>query len=258
MGQKVNPIGLRLSLNKGWLSKWYAKKGYAKLLHEDLKIRAFIKNKLYHAGISKIEIERQPDKIRIYIYTARPGIIIGRKGQDVENMKKEIEKMTGKAVYIKIKEVKYAEVDAQLVAENIALQLERRVSFRRAMKKAVSSALRYKAKGIRIRVGGRLGGAEMARVEQYLEGRVPLHTLRAEIDYGIAEAMTTYGVIGVKCWIYKGDMKMPSLETTQITETPLATKYEEEKVKEETLEKEEEPIKKTRRYSIKPNKIEEE
>jgi len=209
LGQKVHPIGFRLGIIKTWKSKWFAERGYAELLHEDLRIRKHIKEKLYHAGISRIEIERvanKAGKVKVNIYTARPGIIIGKKGAEVENLKKELDEMTGKEVVINIKEVRRAELDAQLVAENVAFQLERRVGFRRAMKRSVASAMKLGAKGIKIACAGRLGGAEMARREWYREGRVPLHTLRADIDYGFAEAKTKYGVIGVKVWIFKGEV----------------------------------------------------
>ena len=209
MGQKVHPISFRLGLIKSWDSRWYAEKDYPQLLIEDIRIRDYLKKKLYHAGVSKIEIERaasKAKKAKVTIHTARPGIIIGKKGAEVENLKKELQKMTGKEIFINIQEVKRAEIYAQLVAENVALQLVRRVGFRRAMKKAVTSALKLGAKGIRIACAGRLGGAEMARREWYREGRVPLHTLRADIDYGLAEAKTTYGIIGVKVWIFKGEV----------------------------------------------------
>lgn len=206
MGQKVNPIGLRLGINKGWDSKWYLDKGYAKSLHEDIKIRSFLKKKLFHAGVSKIEIERVADKGKVNIYTARPGIIIGKKGTEIENLKKELQNLTGKEIYINIQEIRKPETDAQLVAENVALQLERRVAFRRAMKKSIQSALKFGAQGIRVACAGRLGGAEIARREWYKEGRVPLQTLRADIDYGFAQAMTTFGVIGIKVWIFKGEI----------------------------------------------------
>ncbi len=209
MGQKVHPIGFRLGYIKEWNSRWFAEKDYPQLLIEDIKIRDFLKKKLYHAGVSRIEIERaasKAKKVKVTIHTARPGIIIGKKGAEVENLKNELQRMTQKEVFINIQEVKRAELDAQLVAENVALQLERRVGFRRAMKRAVTSAMKLGAKGIKIAVSGRLGGAEMARSEWYREGRVPLHTLRADIDYGLAEAKTTYGVIGVKVWIFKGEV----------------------------------------------------
>ncbi len=206
MGQKVHPTGFRLGINKSWNSTWFAGREYGDLLHEDLSIRKYVKGRMAAAGISKVEIERTSKLARVNIYTARPGIVIGKKGSEVDKLKAELEKMTGKQVFINIKEVRNAEIDAQLVAENIALQLERRVSFRRAMKRSVTTALRFGAKGIRIACAGRLGGAEMARREWYREGRVPLHTLRADIDYGMAEARTTYGIIGVKVWIFKGEI----------------------------------------------------
>jgi small subunit ribosomal protein S3 len=206
LGQKVNPISFRLGVIKTWDSKWYAKTGYAKLLHEDLKLREFLKKRLYHSGVSKIEIERAANKAKINIFTARPGLIIGKKGAEVETLKKDLAKLTDKEIYLNIQEVRKPELDAQLVAENVALQLERRIAFRRAMKKSVTSALKFGAKGIRITCSGRLGGAEMSRTEWYREGRVPLHTLRADIDYGFAEAKTTYGIIGVKVLIFKGEI----------------------------------------------------
>lgn len=209
MGQKVHPIGFRLGFIRSWDSRWFAEKDYPQLLIEDIRIRDHLKKKLHHAGVSKIEIERaasKAKKAKVSIWTARPGIIIGKKGAEVENLKRELQKMTHKEIIINIQEVKRAEVNAQLVAENVALQLERRVGFRRVMKKAVSSAMKLGAKGIKIGVSGRLGGGEMARHERYREGRVPLHTLRADIDYGLAEAKTTYGIIGVKVWIFKGEI----------------------------------------------------
>ncbi len=206
MGQKINPIGFRLGVIKTWDSKWYAEADYAKLLHEDLKIRTFLKKRLYTSGISKIEIERAANKTKINIFTARPGLIIGKKGTEVETIKKELANLTSKEIFINIIEVRKPELDAQLVAENVALQLERRIAFRRAMKKSVTSALKFGAKGIRITCSGRLGGAEMSRTEWYREGRVPLHTLRADIDYGFAEAKTTYGLIGIKVLIFKGEV----------------------------------------------------
>jgi small subunit ribosomal protein S3 len=206
LGQKVNPIGFRLGVIKTWDSKWYAEADYAKNLHEDLKIRQFLKKRLYSAGISKIEIERAANKTKINIHAARPGLIIGKKGVEVEQLKKDLAGITTKEVFINIIEVRKPELDAQLVAENVALQLERRIAFRRAMKKSVTSTLKFGAKGIRITCSGRLGGAEMSRTEWYREGRVPLHTLRADIDYGFAEAKTTYGIIGVKVLIFKGEV----------------------------------------------------
>jgi len=206
LGQKVNPIGLRLGINKSWSSKWFAEKKYGDLVHQDIKLRKFLKKKFYHAGISKIEIERAADKAKVNIHAARPGIIIGKKGSEIEKLKKELDGMIGGETIINIMEVRKPEIDAQLVAENVALQLERRIAFRRAMKKSVTSALKFGAKGIRITCSGRLGGAEMSRTEWYREGKVPLHTLRADIDYGFAEARTTYGAIGVKVLIYHGDV----------------------------------------------------
>ena len=206
MGQKVHPIGFRLGYTKSWNSKWYAEREYQTLLHEDIKIRKLVKQKLFHAGVSRIEIERSAQTAKVNIYTARPGIIIGRKGAEVEKLKKDLEVLTGKQVYINIMEVKKPEIEAQLVAENIALQLEKRIAFRRAMKKSVAAAQRFGAQGIKIRCSGRLAGSEIARSEWYKEGRVPLHTLRADIDYGFTEAKTTYGQIGIKVWIYKGEI----------------------------------------------------
>src|SRR5215210_5805155 len=208
MGQKTNPIGFRIAVNKDWRSKWYAeKKEFGKLLTEDRKIREILKKKLESASVPKIGIERAATRCRITIYTARPGVVIGRKGAEIDKIKEEISKMTGKEIYVDIQEVKNPETDAQLVAENIALQLERRISFRRAMKKAVQTAMDFKAVGIKVRCAGRLGGAELARVESYHEGSVPLHTLRANIDYGFAEALTVYGKLGIKVWICKGENK---------------------------------------------------
>ena len=206
MGQKVNPIGLRLGIVKTWDSRWFAEKDYSDYILEDYKIRRFIKKKLFHAGVSSIEIERSSKHIRLRIYTSRPGIVIGKKGAEISLLKQQIEKMVNREVMIDIQEVRKPEIDAQLVAENVALQIERRVAFRRAMKRGVSSALRFGAEGIKIICSGRLGGAEMARTEWYREGRVPLHTLRADIDYGFTEARTTYGIIGVKVFIFKGEV----------------------------------------------------
>jgi len=206
LGQKVNPIGFRLGVIKTWDSKWYAEADYTKLLHEDLKLRDFLKKRLYSSGVSRIEIERAANKAKINIFTARPGLIIGKKGSEVETLKRELSKLTDKEVFLNIQEIRKPEIDAQLVAENVALQLERRIAFRRAMKKSVTTALKFGAKGIRITCSGRLGGAEMSRTEWYREGRVPLHTLRADIDYGVAEAKTTYGIIGVKVLIFKGEV----------------------------------------------------
>ncbi len=207
MGQKVHPFGFRLGYNKTWKSRWFAKKEYAEFLHEDLKLKKRLKEQLRAAGVASIEVERPGNKLKITIFTARPGIIIGRKGAEIDRLRQEIQKRAGREVLpINIQEVHRPELNAQLVAESIALQLEKRVAFRRAMRKAVDSALRFGCKGIKIRCGGRLNGAEIARSEWYLQGRLPLHTLRADIDYGSAEAMTTYGVIGTKCWIYNGDI----------------------------------------------------
>jgi small subunit ribosomal protein S3 len=206
LGQKVHPIGFRLGVIKTWDSKWYAEADYAKFLHEDIAIRKYLKKRLYNSGVSKIEIERAANKTKINIHTARPGLIIGKKGSEVETIKKELSSLTSKEIFINIHEVRKPELDAQLVAENVALQLERRIAFRRAMKKSVTSALKFGAKGIRITCSGRLGGAEMSRTEWYREGRVPLHTLRADIDYGFAEAKTTYGLIGIKVLIFKGEI----------------------------------------------------
>jgi len=206
LGQKVNPIGLRLGIVKTWDSKWYAGKNYADYILEDHKIRKFIKKKLYHAGISRIEIERSAKRVRLRIFTARPGIVIGKKGSEIEQLKRDLEALISQEVLIDIQEVRKPEVDAQLMAENVALQIERRVAFRRAMKRGVSSAMRFGAQGVKIICSGRLGGAEMARTEWYKEGRVPLHTLRADIDYGFIEAKTTYGLIGIKVFIFKGEI----------------------------------------------------
>jgi len=206
LGQKVNPIGLRLGIVKTWESKWYAGKNYSDYILEDYNIRKFIKKKLYHAGISRIEIERSSKRVRLRIFTSRPGIVIGKKGSEISQLKKELEGIIPNEVLIDIQEVRKPEINAQLVAENVALQIERRVAFRRAMKRCVSSAMRFGAKGVKIICSGRLGGAEMARTEWYKEGRVPLHTLRADIDYGFIEAKTTYGIVGVKIFIFKGEI----------------------------------------------------
>ena len=206
MGHKVNPIGLRLGIIKTWDSRWYAEKGYSKFLQEDILLRRYIKKRLYHAGISKVEIERTGNRAKITIRASRPGIIIGQKGAEIEKLQKEIQKMTQREISINIQEVRRVEVDAQLVAENVALQLERRVAFRRAMKKSVTASMKFGAQGIKVACSGRLGGAEIARAEWYREGRVPLHTLRADIDYGFSEARTTYGAIGIKVWVYRGDI----------------------------------------------------
>ena len=213
MGQKTHPTGFRLGIIKTWSSRWYEEKNYAKWLHEDLKLKGFIKKKLHHAGVSYIEIERAANKAKINIHTARPGIVIGKRGAGVETLKKDVQALTDNEVFLNIIEVRKAETNAQLVAENIATQLERRIAFRRAMKKAVQTALKFGAKGIRVACSGRLGGSEMARYEWYREGRVPLHTLRADIDYGFAEAKTTYGKIGCKVWIMRGEVLPQSAGT---------------------------------------------
>jgi small subunit ribosomal protein S3 len=209
LGQKVHPYGFRLGIIKNWRSRWYSEKEYAANLQEDLRIRDYVKKRLIHAGVSSVEIERKASRVHVIIHTARPGIVIGKKGAEIENLKKDLQKFVKKEVSITIQEIRRPETDAQLTAENVAMQLERRIAFRRAMKKTVLSSMKLGAKGIKINVAGRLGGAEMARSEWYREGRVPLHTLRADIDYGFAEANTTYGKIGVKVWIYKGEV-LPS------------------------------------------------
>lgn len=207
MGQKVNPVGLRLGINRTWDSRWYAnKREYGHLLHEDIRIRRFLQKRLVQAGISRVVIERPAKKARVTIYTARPGLVIGKKGADIEKLRQSLSMMTGNDVHLNIVEIRKPEIDAKLVAENICNQLERRIAFRRAMKRAVQSAMRLGALGIRINCGGRLGGAEIARTEWYREGRVPLHTLRADIDYGEATAFTTYGTCGVKVWVFKGEI----------------------------------------------------
>lgn len=222
MGQKVNPKGLRIGIIRDWDSKWYAgKKDFASLLHEDVKIRKFIKEKLYVAGISRIQIERAANRVKVTIHAAKPGIVIGRGGVEVENLRKKLEKMTDKQIHVNIAEVKVPELDAQLVAENVAAQLEKRMAFRRAMKQVVTRSLRMGSKGIKVACAGRLGGAEIARTEWYSEGKVPLHTLRADIDYGFTEANTTYGKIGVKVWLYKGEVlpeakKQPDKEAKRL------------------------------------------
>ena len=225
MGQKVHPYGFRLGVNKTWVSKWCVRRDFPSLLMEDIKLRGYVKRTLAHAGISKVEVERSADRVRVSIHTARPGIIIGKKGLEVDRLKEDLQKMiSGKRVSLEIKEVRRAELDANLVAQNVALQLEKRISFRRAMKKTVLSSLRFGALGIKIRVSGRLGGAEIARSEWYREGRVPLHTLRADIDYGTARANTTFGVIGVKAWIYRGDI-LPGDEVAKVEEDSLRANY---------------------------------
>jgi len=207
VGQKVHPYGFRIGTLYGWQSNWFAGRHYAERLHEDIRLRSYIKKKLFHAGISKVVIDRTGDKVVVNVFTARPGILIGKRGAEVETLRTELAGLCrNREIFINIKEIRKAELDAVLVAENVALQLERRVAFRRAMKKAVTSTMKFGAGGVRIQCSGRLGGSEMGRREWYREGRVPLHTLRAEIDYGLAEAKTTYGVIGVKCWIFRGDV----------------------------------------------------
>jgi small subunit ribosomal protein S3 len=214
VGQKVHPYGLRLGIIRTWTSKWYQDKTYAKWLHEDIAIRRYIKDKLKHASIAEIEVERAASKCKVIIKSARPGIIIGKRGAGVETLKSEVQALTGNEIFIDIQEVRKAETNAQLVAENIATQLERRVAFRRAMKKALTTAMKFGAKGIKVECAGRLGGAEMSRREKYRAGRVPLHTLRADIEYGFAEAKTTYGIIGVKAWVFKGEVlkKAPAIK----------------------------------------------
>jgi small subunit ribosomal protein S3 len=218
LGQKTHPYGFRLGYNKGWKSRWFAKKDYADLLHEDVALRKQLKERLKSAGVDSIDIERAANKLVVRIYTARPGIIIGRKGSEIDKLKSEVQKRTNREVHIDIQEVHRPELAATLVAESIALQLEKRVAFRRAMRKAVDSALRFGCKGIKVRVAGRLNGAEIARKEWYLQGRLPLQTLRADIDYGTAEAHTTYGLIGVKCWVYQGE-KIPERKPRGKSET---------------------------------------
>ncbi len=223
MGQKINPVGLRLGVNRTWDSRWFADGNYADLLHEDIRIREFLRKELQQAGVSKIVIERPAKKARVTIHTARPGVVIGRKGQDIEKLRRKIANMTDAEVHLNIVEIRKPETDAQLVAENVAQQMERRVSIRRAMKRAVQSAMRMGAEGIRINCSGRLGGAEIARMQWYREGRVPLHTLRANIDYGEARALTTYGICGVKIWIYKGEIMAHdpmAMEKLQLEQQP--------------------------------------
>jgi small subunit ribosomal protein S3 len=207
LGQKVHPFGFRLGYNRTWQSRWYAEKNYASMLHEDLDLRGILKKRLSHAGMARVDIERAANKLKITIHTSRPGIIIGRKGAEVDKLRDDLQKKTGREIFINIMEIHKPELEAQLVAESVGLQIERRVAFRRAMKKAIESAVRFGAKGVKLRCSGRLGGSEIARSEWYLDGQLPLHTLRADIDFGFAEARTTYGQIGVKCWIYKGELK---------------------------------------------------
>ncbi len=218
MGQKVHPKGFRLNVTEAWDSRWFARRDYPELLHEDIKVRNFLKKRLYHAGVSRIDIERAASKAKINIHTARPGIVIGKKGAEIEKLKQELARLTRKETFINIHEVRRPDLDAQLVAENVALQLERRVAFRRAMKEALARAMRMGAQGVRIQCAGRLGGSEIARSEWYREGRVPLHTLRADVNYGFAEARTTYGVIGVKVWIFRGEVLTRQEEEQRATE----------------------------------------
>lgn len=206
MGQKTHPVGFRVGVSKPWLSKWFSHRNYADWLHEDIKFRNLIKQRLYSMGISHVEIERAATKVKINIHTSRPGLVIGKKGSGIDLLRTDLQKMTNNEIYLNIQEVRKAEINAQLVAENIAVQLERRIAFRRAMKKSVQTAMKFGAKGIKVMSSGRLAGAEIARREWYREGRVPLHTLRANIEYGFAEAKTTYGIIGVRVWLYKGDV----------------------------------------------------
>ena len=206
MGQKVHPYGFRLGVNRTWRSRWFARKDYGGLLHEDLRLKTMLKSKFAHAGVSRIDVERAANKLTVIIFTSRPGIIVGKKGSEIEKLKKELQMVTGRDVNLKIQEISKPELDSQLVAEGIAQQLEKRIAFRRAMRRAVDGTLRFGAKGIKVRISGRLNGAEIARTEWYLSGQLPLHTLRADIDYGFAEASTTYGVIGIKVWIYKGEV----------------------------------------------------
>ena len=224
VGQKVHPYGFRLGYNKTWKSRWFAKKDYAQLLHEDLELKKQLKDQLRSAGVASIEVERPGNKLKITIHTARPGIIIGRKGAEIDRLRQELQKRTGREVLpINIQEVHRPELNAQLVAESICLQLEKRVAFRRAMRKAVDSALRFGCKGIKVRCAGRLNGAEIARTEWYLQGRLPLHTLRADIDYGLAEARTTYGIIGVKCWVFNGEILQERKVRERVVEPVPAT-----------------------------------
>ncbi len=218
MGQKVHPVGFRLGVIRTWDSKWFEERNYAQWLHEDIKIRDHVKKTLAHAGVSKVEIERAANKVKVNVHTARPGIVIGKRGAGIETVKKELQRFTKNEVFLNIVEVRKAEIDAQLVAENIATQLERRIAFRRAMKKAIQTAMKFGAKGIRVACSGRLGGAEMARYEWYREGRVPLHTLRADIDYGYAIGRTTYGTIGCKVWVCRGEV-LPTKGKGEKTET---------------------------------------
>jgi small subunit ribosomal protein S3 len=242
MGQKVHPYGFRLGFNKPWRSRWFAKQGYAKLLQEDLELKSDLRERLKSAGVSSIEVDRPGNKLRITIRTSRPGIIIGRKGAEIEKLKQDLAKRTKREVFIDIQEVHKPELDAQLVSESIALQLEKRVAFRRAMRKAVDSALRFGCKGIKVRVSGRLNGAEIARSEWYLQGQLPLHTLRADIDYGFSEARTTYGVIGVKAWLYKGEILDSKSRRLGITSDPEPRRMEPRRDRDRDRRREPQPV----------------
>jgi small subunit ribosomal protein S3 len=242
MGQKVHPYGFRLGFNKPWRSRWFAKQGYPKLLQEDLKLKEDLRDRLKSAGVSSIEVDRPGNKLRITIRTSRPGIIIGRKGAEIEKLKQDLAKQTKREVFIDIQEVHKPELDAQLVSESIALQLEKRVAFRRAMRKAVDSALRFGCKGIKVRVSGRLNGAEIARSEWYLQGQLPLHTLRADIDYGFSEARTTYGVIGVKAWLYKGEILDTKLRRSGLSSEPEPRRMEPRRDRERERRREPQPV----------------
>ncbi len=242
MGQKVHPYGFRLGFNKPWRSRWFAKQGYPKLLQEDLKLKEDLRDRLKSAGVSSIEVDRPGNKLRITIRTSRPGIIIGRKGAEIEKLKQDLAKQTKREVFIDIQEVHKPELDAQLVSESIALQLEKRVAFRRAMRKAVDSALRFGCKGIKVRVSGRLNGAEIARSEWYLQGQLPLHTLRADVDYGFSEARTTYGVIGVKAWLYKGEILDTKLRRSGLSSEPEPRRMEPRRERDRERRREPQPV----------------
>jgi small subunit ribosomal protein S3 len=242
MGQKVHPYGFRLGFNKPWRSRWFAKQGYSKLLQEDLELKEDLRDRLKSAGVSSIEVDRPGNKLRITIRTSRPGIIIGRKGAEIEKLKQDLAKRTKREVFIDIQEVHKPELDAQLVSESIALQLEKRVAFRRAMRKAVDSALRFGCKGIKVRVSGRLNGAEIARSEWYLQGQLPLHTLRADIDYGFSEARTTYGVIGVKAWLYKGEILDSKSRRSGLSSEPEPRRMEPRRDRDRDRRREPQPI----------------
>jgi small subunit ribosomal protein S3 len=242
MGQKVHPYGFRLGFNKPWRSRWFAKQGYSKLLQEDLELKEDLRDRLKSAGVSSIEVDRPGNKLRITIRTSRPGIIIGRKGAEIEKLKQDLAKRTKREVFIDIQEVHKPELDAQLVSESIALQLEKRVAFRRAMRKAVDSALRFGCKGIKVRVSGRLNGAEIARSEWYLQGQLPLHTLRADIDYGFSEARTTYGVIGVKAWLYKGEILDSKSRRSGLSSEPEPRRMEPRRDRDRERRREPQPV----------------